>query len=327
MKITKEELAARVKNSLGLNGPKEDTWEGPLRARKREEPSFDIPADIITKEDENPIPQVAGINEPIKADLTDAAMVERSIVREKIVDGRFQMLEDIASNFLPYESRNSILARPFSVVELKLIARAIETGDADFITQAIDNCVDIPVHELTITDYFHIYYWMRISSYPNTPHYMEWVCDEEHDGQACNHENLTPLTQSELRVVYLSDLGYKPGDLDPRLDFPRVSLLQDLHLARESKELIAQKKEAEFSLDDLVLINAAKWIKAGKTLRDKIKILEAQPDLELYELASKANKAYEHGVHESAFVKCGRCGAKRRYRVLLDAPRFFPFVD
>lgn len=326
--LDKEALERKIREQIqaGMIRQSED-WQ-PKRQSSRE-PNFDFEKTEPKLEEE--IEYVTKETEPKEKEqktLAEAAK-EEPIQKEKVVDDRFQIVEDIASNFLPYENRSYIKVRPFSVTELKLIARSIETGDADFITQAIDNCIDMPVSQLTIADYFHLYYWMRINSYPNTPHYMEWICDEKRETGICNHENLTALTSKELKIVYLEYFGYKPGDLDPRLDFPRVHLLQDLHLAQQSKDLIKQGKgkAAEFSLDDLVLINAAKWLKEGKTLRDKIKILEKEPNLELYELASKANTAYEYGVYEYAFVNCGRCGAKRRYRVLLDAPRFFPFVD
>jgi hypothetical protein len=123
-----------------------------------------------------------------------------------------------------------------------------------------------------------------------------------------------------------SDLGFQ-GLTDPRLDYPRVSLLEDLNTANEDKQALTAGKTAQaFQLDDLVLVDAAKWIKEGDTIFDKIKILDSQPDLSLYEAASAANKALQYGVYEFTIVTCRGCGAKRRYRVLLDAPKFFPFI-
>ena len=62
--------------------------------------------------------------------------------REKEIDSRFIRLEELPSDFLPYPDRDYLMVRPFSVKELKLIARSIETGNVDYITQAIDNCID-----------------------------------------------------------------------------------------------------------------------------------------------------------------------------------------
>lgn len=280
--------------------------------------------------DSAPVTEVP-LQEKLDVETTVLPTKVRPVTRakEKVIDGRFIVMEDLPSNFHPYPGRDHILVRPFSVTELKLIARSIETGDADFITQAIDNCVNIDVYDLVISDYFFLYYWLRIQSYPNTPHYMEWKCDEVKDSKTCDHENVTPLTQKELKVVYLNDLGFDSALLDPRLDFPRVRLLQDLNIAEADKKSLTDgaKKDVTFSMDDILLVNAAKWIKEGDTLREKIEILEAQGDLELYEKASKTNKALSFGVYEYAMVSCSRCGAKRRYRVLLDAPRFFPFVE
>lgn len=341
-----ERLVRDKLRNAGILGPNSETTKTTVKRASTinnniNDSNTDSTKSINPDETEEKTPEeLAAIfdNEKNKG-IANAILATKPILngkKEKEIDDRFLSLEDLPSNFYPYPDRDKILARPFAITELKLIARAIETGDSDFITQALDNCIDFPVTELTIVDYFYLYYWMRIQSYPNTPHYMEWKCDEmladadEPDNKSsCDYENTTPLTQKELKVIYLDDLSFDYDQLDPRLDFPRVSLLQDLTLAQESKTAIQAGKnaDAKFSLDDLVLVNAAKWIKAGTTLREKIEILEREPDLELYEIASKTNKAFEYGVYEYAMVKCGRCGAKRRYRVLLDAPRFFPFAD
>lgn len=342
--LTDTERRVREQLQRGMVGPKDTAPTSPVVRRASAPPlTSDLPPGVLTRDDAvSPELQSQITNgnqqaqfqaqEPTFDDgLAKTAIATKPVLatKEKEIDDRFLSLEDLPSNFHPYPDRDRLLIRPFAITELKLVARAIETGDSDFITQAIDNCIDFPVTQLTIADYFYLYYWMRIQSYPNTPHYMEWKCDEVHEGHTCNHENVTPLTHKELKVVYLEDLSFDLTQLDPRLDFPRVALLQDLALAQESKTAIKEgrNKEATFSLDDLVLVNAAKWIKEGETLRDKIAVLERQPNLELYEVASKTNKAFEYGVYEYAMVNCGRCGAKRRYRVLLDAPRFFPFVD
>ena len=257
--------------------------------------------------------------------------------REKVIDSRFIRLEELPSDFLPYPDRQYIMVRPFSVKELKLIARSIETGNVDYITQAIDNCIDMDVYSLTIPDYFYLYYWFRIESYPNTPHYMEWKCDEvlaetdavlENKTKVCGYENTSQLTRSDIKLVHLqSDLGFN-GLVDLRLDYPRVSLLEDLNTASDDKLALNKgRTDTTFKMDDLVLVDAAKWISEGDTIFDKIKILESQPDLSLYEAAAAANKALQYGVYEFTIVTCRGCGAKRRYRVLLDAPKFFPFIE
>ena len=263
-------------------------------------------------------------------------LVEQKQVKQKVIDDRYIRLEELPSNFKPYPGRNYIMIRPFSVRELKLIARSIEHNNVDFITQAIDNCIDMDVYQLTIPDYFYLYYWFRIESYPNTPHYMEWVCDEETKDEqwnvtgVCNHENTSQLKRSDIKLIHLDDLGFELDQLDPRLDFPRVKLLEDLTQANDDKkkyDKVGNDEGNQFKIDDLILVDAAKWIKEGTTIWDKLKILESQPNLDLYEIANKTNKALQFGVYEYTLVSCGRCGAKRRYRVLLDAPRFFPFIE
>ena len=266
------DIEKRIRDQLrkgGLNGPSDETSKPQVR---RAAPSLGASPTETETPQEKPMPEIIERGSPlaaglgVTADRTDPVMEDalprtaittkpQLAVKEKVVDDRFLALEDLPSNFHPYEGVKKLLIRPFAVNELKLVARSIETGDSDYIAQAIDNCIDMPVANLTIPDYFYLYYWMRIQSYPNTPHYMEWKCDEVHSHGECGNENVTPLTHKELKVIYLNDLGFKPEDLDPRLDFPRVSLLQDLTLAQESKNAIKENRnsEATFSLDELVL--------------------------------------------------------------------------
>jgi hypothetical protein len=279
------------------------------------------------KQPESPKSEVLDESTAVEEEI-DASLAQLRPKREKVIDDRFIRLEELPSEFLPYPDRQFIMVRPFSVKELKLIARSIETGNVDYITQAIDNCIDIDVYELTIPDYYYLYYWFRIESYPNTPHYMEWVCDETVKDKVCGYENTSQLTQASIKLVHLkTDLGFT-GITDTRLDYPRVSLLEDLNTANADRKALTKKEQPEqFSLDDLVLVDAAKWIKEGRTIFDKLKILDQQRDLSLYESASAANKALQYGVYEFTTVTCRGCGAKRRYRVLLDAPKFFPFLE
>lgn len=261
--------------------------------------------------------------EPLPIRVAPNLTQPRKVKDKTIIDARFIELTELPSNFIPYDFK-SIYVRPFAVSELKLIARSIEQKSIDYITQALDNCLDIDVYQLTIPDYFYLYYWFRIESYPSTPYYSNWVCDEQVDGQICAHNNVTPLTKNQLSISYLKDeVKENVPELDPRLDFPRVILLEDLTIAALDRN---DPKQIElFTADDLLLVDAAKWIKEGDTIFDKIKILEEQPDLNLYELAKLANQQYQYGVYEYTIVQCGRCGAKRRFKVMLDAPKFFPY--
>lgn len=264
----------------------------------------------LMQEDRLPKPVASSVSQP------------RKPKDKTVVDSRFIELTELPSNFIPYDFK-SIYVRPFAVSELKLIARSIEQKSIDYITQAIDNCLDVDVYQLTIPDYFYLYYWFRIESYPSTPYYSHWVCDELLDGKPCSHNNVTPLTKNQLSVSYLEDDVLTAANLDPRLDFPRVSLLEDLSIAALDKN--DPKQLSLFQSDELFLVDAAKWVKAGTTIFDKIKILEEQPDLNLYELAKLANQQYQYGVYEYTLVQCGGCGAKRRFKVMLDAPKFFPY--
>lgn len=277
-----------------------------------------------------PEPQQAAPEMPaVKATASEGQEIQYKETGDKHVT-----LETLPSDFHPYPFKE-LKIRPFGVTELKMVARAIEYKSNDYIRQAVDACINVPVDILTIPDYHFLWYWLRIESYPSTPYYMPWECDEPvkgEDGQVsehavCGHDNMSPLQRTSIETIHLKDVGFDPSNFDHRLDFPRVSLLSDLEEAEASRKKLQEQKELgaeELSYADLMLVNAAKWVKEGKTIREKIAVLEAQGDLNLYEAALKVAKQLHYGVFEFAFVTCGRCGAKRRYRVSLDAPSFFP---
>lgn len=248
------------------------------------------------------------------------AMQERKVT-EAIGDPEFSDIGELPSKFLPYKF-NTLKMRSFRLPELRLIAKAHQHKDIYFVVRAVNNVIDVDVHELTIPDFIYILYRLRIDSYPKTPLYMPWKCDEElpvvvegkkHKTKTreCGHENLTPLMKSNMQVIYLDDCEGWENELPEYLDHPRVSVLASI-----------DHKEPEDA--DHHLISVARWVKHGETIDEKIAFLEGQPDLDIWEDAIEVSGRLTYGVREGAKVKCEECGADRYYKVSVSPATFLP---
>lgn len=238
-------------------------------------------------------------------------------------DSRYVEIGDLPSDYLrgtasPYPF-TKLMVRGITVTELKLIAKAWANKDIYFTIRAVGNCINVDVNVLTIPDFYYLLYHLRIESYPSTPVYMPWVCDEPRrddtgnliDG-VCGHENLSRLTnaQKQLSVAKLSEC-VRHTELAPELEYPRVSLMPSIDYY--------DKKSSDHALFDV-----AKWVRHGTTIEEKMAFLEAQPDLKLWETAMEADSRLRYGVREAAKVACERCGADRYYKIAISAATFLP---
>jgi hypothetical protein len=123
---------------------------------------------------------------------------------------------------------------------------------------------------------------------------------------SCDHHNNRDVTFGDLQILQLNE-GLK---LDDALDFPRIRTYPDL---------------LQFRIDpDLSLVaEAARWVRDGVSLQDKIDILTAQPDLVLFEKALTANTKYQHGVGRIFTLPCHKCGSIKELSIDLSASIFF----
>lgn len=92
-------------------------------------------------------------------------------------------------------------------------------------------------------------------------------------------------------------------------DFPRVRNLVEIQEAVNDPEL-------------KLIVGPAQWIKAP-TLKAKLDLLEASPDLDLFDAASVLNEDTVHGIRETTTLSCRGCGVKRPHVLTLDALSFF----
>lgn len=226
----------------------------------------------------------------------------------------FMLIEDIGSNFIPYDFKK-IDMKNFSVKELFLLAESVKQKSILPVIEVMSNTIDVDINLLTKPDFFNLFYWQRFNSYTKTPNYLLWDCSNtvEVGGKKriCGYANTQRIVKTDLKVHYLQDCGFEP--LDSRIDFPRVSILTNSDINDKSKDDPLAK-----------LYYIAEWIKDGVTLNDKLDILKSQPDLDLYETALLASRKYRYGVNEYSPVKCEACGVESYAKIAFDATHFLP---
>lgn len=244
---------------------------------------------------------------------------------------------------------DSLLVEPFGMKSLRLISKTMVSNDPRFMIDAIDATLPVNVGNLTIGDFYQLLAYQRYNSFPNSLPEAEWSCEgtlyqlptgekqtlvelkalvdiweNSSDEQkstggivdpnklevkkvVCGHNNHRVLKYLDFPLIQLPE---EPPELDPRLDYPRVETLPSL------MEALA---DPQFTL----VSPAAQWVKGGNSIYEKIAILEQEPDLELYDLAAKANQMYNHGISETAVFKCEHCGTETNHVLKIEPSIFF----
>lgn len=258
----------------------------------------------------------------------------------------------LPSRMKPYNCK-SFEGRAFLPRDLTLVSRSATTGSVAPMIEAVGQTLEgIGVQELTVGDFYYLVAWQKFNTFPKSPPFASWECDGvmyltdkgdmEHEGRrffssdslrkaamdsdsakaagiepefdldeeeveqvVCGHHNNVALALSNLTVLRLPDI-----DLDERLDYPRVSTLV---------EYIDYRAKPEYAH----IASAAQWIKAGRTMSEKIEFLLDQPDTELFDLCSIVNQDVVHGVSNILNVGCSVCGTKAMHTIDLSAQSFF----
>jgi hypothetical protein len=241
---------------------------------------------------------------------------------------------NLPSNFYPYNF-GSLYIRPFNVQHLKLLSKAQVTKDIDLQIQAVDMVITQDVREISIGDYYYILQWLKINSTTKTPLVVEWHCPEQvlthketgnivfngkvleqvahtlnpedYNIEPCNTHNTELLHITDLNIIQLPEDNWE--GLPEGFDFPRVSILAEVREALKDPELN-------------LLVPAAQWVK-GDTLADKIKTLEEQDNLDMFNTAQSLTTVLDHGVNETSTLHCRHCRAEHPYKVVIDTLSFF----
>lgn len=229
-------------------------------------------------------------------------------------DARFVDIGDLPTGFKPY-SFKQIYMRQLILEELNLIhtGMASRVRPYQHIIRAVQLCCSANVLELTDGDFEYLMAWLRKHSYPDFPSIAKYTCkhlvyvrkdnsiefDEaiaKRDGlklQPCNADVKELVRNTKIRVHTIDD----HLDLaDDEIDYPRIATLTDYY------DEVDQRPELK------ITGKIARWVKAGSTFAEKLKILEDQPDLRLWEKIEQVMNVYYHGITEVMNLKCGECG-------------------
>lgn len=276
---------------------------------------------------------------------------------DRTVSERHVFIESLPSDFQVYDFQG-LYMRPFTLDNLSTVAKWAETSEAEYIKQALDATLNVPLDDLVIQDAIFLMYFHRSLSYPKSPHTMEWTCETiEREGQkwdGCGHNNLTELRAKNVLVTHLSDLNFSARFMPEELDLPRMYLYSDwLWLNKQNalwhdyrlrkqlydydselvqaglRDVLSVEKPKAPRLDvapeDLMLYNAALFVKAEDCLQAKVDWLRnRQEDLELLQVALQYSRNLVFGVAEKALVECANCGAQRKFSLTLSPAAFYP---
>ena len=250
-------------------------------------------------------------------------------------DPRFIDIGDLPTGFAPY-SFKELFARPFTVKELTLLYQGSNSTYAGIshIIRAVNMAVSCDVNDLTDGDFEYVMAWLRLNSYPKAPNQVHWTCkravvsEPDTDNlrpdyfdasetelklkglvrRHCNEKNVEIVHNAKMEIHTLDDadliIPYEG------LDFPRVATFN------EFKRLIKEHPESEHEA------KAARWIKEGKTLAEKIKLLN-ESDIDLYEKILECQTRYYHGISESMTLKCRVCKNIVKHTSYPDVRTFF----
>jgi hypothetical protein len=111
---------------------------------------------------ETPV-QKAVIPEPTSLDRTT----------EEVPEEEFTAI-DLPSKFTPYDWK-SLHIRPFGFGELMKISAVPQTNNITPLVEAIGNCINRPVRELTTRDFQYLMLWLRMNSYTKSPYVVDWM--------------------------------------------------------------------------------------------------------------------------------------------------------
>lgn len=178
----------------------------------------------------------------------------------------------------------------------------------------------------------------------------------------CGYENTSPLGHTNLVATELVELGFEDGMMDPRLDWPRTYLLPEIHALQRRSAYESALEVAEIALRDATLspeqrrqanteyvllqnrkrksenylqkvcntpdiltpelTQVLRWVKAGTTFAQKRDYMRSTGNLDLHQKALHMERNFDFGIHESVNVNCGKCGASRGFRLVVDVTSF-----
>ena len=243
---------------------------------------------------------------------------------------KMTVLESVLpSSYLLYDWTSRLRIRTLRLEDVELLISAAHQDNEFLVADTVGRCIDQPVADLTIGDYYYLLYWLRLNSYTKSPMLITWGCSACMERERIERD--LPIgyewtlieRQSFKRVSQL--VGNKPKiiplraedliDLPPEVSLPRVRhRIEMLDWIAATKPSPERLQTAEYAL-----------YLQGESFRDRLDYLLSTDDLSLYETAMAARiRLSEHGPSEVANVKCSvqECGAEYEVPLVIQPTRF-----
>lgn len=251
----------------------------------------------------------------------------------------------LPSRAIPYATKEFTVEK-FRPKHLIHVSEAITLDSVEPMIKAVQQVISVDVKTLTPGDFYYIVTWLRMFS-RSIPLQAEWKCEgsmyvrkdngirinestlrmlaeqyyaaegtEEQklledpeqihlDVVACAAENSRKIEFADFNTIVMPE-----HELDERLSYPKVQ-----HLAEYIKFLGDTQMKR--------IAGPAMWIKEGVTLQDKIDVLFEQDDMTLFDIATQAEVALDHGVLQRVVKTCETCGQEHAFVISIDASSFF----
>lgn len=251
----------------------------------------------------------------------------------------------LPSRTVPYQVKQ-INVNPFRPKQLGLLSKAVFLESMDPAIDAMQEVCDFDVRLMTPGDFYYLLAWQRFNSLKREVS-ANWECEGtafrrvdtgevyrndrivritegwnaaegtpeqaqlenpneiEFNAEYCGSYNIKPITFEDFTTVFLPETK-----LDPRLDYPRV-----MHMV-EYDTLVVDPVYSRIA-------GPARWVAAGRTLKEKIDILFAQETMDLFEAAAQANATIMHGISRTLRKNCDKCGSSHTFQTSIEPASFF----
>mgnify|MGYP006421225179 CR=1 FL=1 len=254
---------------------------------------------------------------------------------------------NLPSGLLPYSFKH-VEMEPFKVNEIMKLSKARSLQSVAPMVDALNDVVSCDANDLTDGDFYYLLAFQRLNAYTSSPMIVQWECEgivfQEQSGlqRRFNNEQLKKLVEeydnaSEERKEELEDpnelvvesvicgeyneqqVGFNDlivqrleenQVIDERLDYPRIRTLP---------QGIAKSEDPELRH----VIQAARWLKKGDNLDEKLELLRNSDNLELFETAYRTEMTVRHGVSNVVLKECPKCGVLSKHVFDITPETFF----
>ena len=241
----------------------------------------------ITEQQVQAEPAVVKLKDlPLKTAASEEAKVEPKYVKEQNCgDPRYERIY-LPSNCIFYDF-DTIQVREFTVEDLALICKSVDTKNFSTMVDAIGNTIygDVNVRELTTRDFFFLMYHHRLTDYPSSPWIIPWT-------SRYGNKITTQVEKSVLKILTMkmTKEEYKEKYLDKYgITFPRVKDLEYLQdIDDKDADIGFMSKRAQYLIGDSFEDKMDRIKKAGVSLLEAIRSFNAEA---------------AHGVEESVWLQ------------------------